>query len=571
MVVRNHTLSDVALGIIPPDTVITNGTVFNAFTGEFIPGQSIWIKDSFIAYVGPDHDYPRDNLTETIDVERMVVLPGLIDAHTHILYRSGVEEFIRFLIPSGVTAFITESMELAGIVGSDGIEHFVHALNDQPLRAYYTVPPNCGLTSSEEVNAIAPKVLEDYLRRPDCVGLGEVYWGNLFAPGRQGQRVRKLVDTALRLGKRVEGHSAGARGAKLQAYTALGISSCHEATTKAELMERLHLGLWTMIREGAIRKELSAAKELFHQNLDLRRLILTTDGLDPDGFITEGYLDAAVRRALKQGAPPSKLYQMVTINVAEHFHLDHLLGSVSPGKYADLTIIPSTEDFLPQTIMCGGAVIFADGVPLVEPRRTTFPESMFHTVAIDGYQLPFPPESGKVRAMESITRLVTQETIIDLDDEAQTKDVLMILALERRGRQKAFMGFLKGFGLLRGACGSTMCWDSVDMIVVGHDLHSMETAIGRLQEIGGGAVYAIDNEAVAEFPAPLCGIVSLAPMERIRDELNKLETMLNKNGVPWEKPLLTIDTLGSAAIPHLRITHEGYVRLKDRKVLSWKV
>jgi adenine deaminase len=106
------------------------------------------------------------------------------------------------------------------------------------------------------------------------------------------------------------------------------------------------------------------------------------------------------------------------------------------------------------------------------------------------------------------------------------------------------------------------------MIVVGCDTKSMETVIGRLKEIGGGAVYAIENEVIAEFPAPLCGVISLKPMQELRDEIKKLEENLRKNGVRWEKPLLTIDTLGTAAIPHLRITHNGYVRLKDRMVLS---
>jgi len=99
----------------------------------------------------------------------------------------------------------------------------------------------------------------------------------------------------------------------------------------------------------------------------------------------------------------------------------------------------------------------------------------------------------------------------------------------------------------------------------------MKTAIGRLKEIGGGGVYAIGDEVVAEFPAPLCGIVSLKPMERVREEVKKLEDSLRENGVKWEKPALTIDTLGTPAIPQLRITHNGYVRLRDREILTVEV
>jgi adenine deaminase len=133
------------------------------------------------------------------------------------------------------------------------------------------------------------------------------------------------------------------------------------------------------------------------------------------------------------------------------------------------------------------------------------------------------------------------------------------------------MGLLKGFGLQRGAYGTTMSWDMPDMIVVGCDTQSMETVIRRLQQIKGGGVYTIGDEVIAEFPAPLCGELSLEPMEVVRKEIRGLESALRKNGVKWEKPLLTIDTLGTPATPHMRITHRGYVRMKDRQILSWRV
>jgi adenine deaminase len=173
--------------------------------------------------------------------------------------------------------------------------------------------------------------------------------------------------------------------------------------------------------------------------------------------------------------------------------------------------------------------------------------------------------------MELVTGLVTKERIIDLEDPEESKDVLMLLALNRVGRQGSFMGLLKGFGLQRGAYGTTMSWDTIDMFAVGCDTHSMKTVIERLKEIKGGGVYAIGDEIVSEFQAPLCGFYSLEPMEILSQRTKQLEDSLKKNGVRWEKPILTIDTLGTPAIPHLRITHHGYVNLKDRKILSLEV
>lgn len=174
-----------------------------------------------------------------------------------------------------------------------------------------------------------------------------------------------------------------------------------------------------------------------------------------------------------------------------------------------------------------------------------------------------PARTGKVRVME----LVTQEKLIDLDVPTESEDIILILAMDRLGRGEAFMGFLKGLGLQRGAYGSTMCWDTTDIIVVGCDTRSMETVIGRLKEIGGGGVYGVGGEVVADFPAPLWGLVSLEPMEVVREQVRHVEESLRKNGVTWEKPMLIVDVLGSPAIPHLEISHEGYVRLRDQKIL----
>jgi len=577
---KRKRLSEVALGNIAPDTVVTNGTIFNVFTGEFIEQQSIWVKDGRIAYVGPDHDPAKGEKVVVIDTDGMVLLPGLIDGHTHTLNRIGIEEFTRHVIPSGITTVVTETMEFAPIVGKDGIEYVAKGLEEQPIRFYYTVPAVCSLTPSGEVNAPTNEELLPLLKDPRCLGVGEIYWGNIFLEGRQGERVRELVSVALGLGKIVEGHSAGARGRKLQAYACLGISSCHEPVNEDEVLERLRLGYSVMIREGTVRKELDGVKDIFRKKIDFRRLILATDGVAPEGFLDEGYLDAAVKRALKLGVPPAVTYQMVTINVADHFRLDHLIGSLSPGKMADILIIPSPDEFSPQLVMCDGKLIYRDGKSMVEPKKVFFPDYMFDTVKIHndflkGEALAQPvralAKAGKVRVMELVTRLVAQEKMIDLDIPGESEDLIMIVAIDRLGRGKAFTGLLKGLGLQRGAYGSTMCWDTTDMIVVGCDTRSMETVIERLKGIGGGGVYAVEGEVVAEFPAPLCGMVSLKSMEVVRKEVRQVEECLRKNGVPWEKPMLTVDTLGTPAIPHLRITHEGYVRLRDQKILPLEV
>lgn len=568
---RMKILSEVALGERAPDIFIHGGKIFNAFTRELIDKESVWIKDGKIAYVGPDSDPPKDEKTVEIDAEGMVLLPGLIDGHTHaVCNRYGIEEFIRYLIPTGVTTVVTELMETAAISGRDGIEYPIKSFEGQPVRFYYTLPPVCGLTPSEEVMAISKEEFLSFLQDPRCVGIGEIYWGNMFLEGNQSERLREWIAMTFPMGKVIEGHTAGASDRKLQAYTTYGFSSCHEPITEEEVLKRLRLGYWVMIREGSIRRELPGVKGVFQREMDFRRLILCTDGVDPQDFVEEGYLDASIKRALQLGIDPKILYQMVTINVAEHFRLDSLIGSISPGKMADLVFIPSLDDFSPRLILCNGKLIYKEGKSLVEPKPFYFPEYMFNTVNPGKVSLQRPSIQGEVRVIELVTRLVTQEKMINLDDPEASKDILMVLAIDRLRKGGSFMGLLKGFGLQRGAYGTTMSWDSPAMIVVGCDLESMNTVMERLREIQGGGVFAIGKEVVSEFPAPLCGLVSLKPMKKIKEEMKHLEESLRENGARWEKPTLTVDTLSTPAIPHLRITHRGYVRVRDRKLLDLK-
>lgn len=570
-VIAIHQFEDlykVSLGIEPPDIVIDNAVLFNSVTGELLPDSSIWIKGGLIAYAGQAIEANVGPNTSVIDVDSQVVLPGLIEAHTHVMSLVGLEEFTRFVIPSGTTTVITETIELATICGEKGFDCFIQGMRAQPIRFYYTISPLCGLTPDQEINAPSLEKYKRYLEDPLCLGLGEIYWANLLLQNEQGERVRQLAALTLSCGKRVQGHTAGASIKKLQAYTALGASSCHEPITEEEVLSRLRLGYWVMIRQGAVRKELDQVAGVFKRDVDKRRLIISTDSMDPHNFLNEGSLDGAVRRALALGIRPELVYQSVTINVAEHFKLDHFVGSLLPGRAADLVIIPSVKEYEPQLIMCGGEVIYQEGNSRVLPAKVEYPEEMFQTVMVSPQQIKLPSFRGRVRAIELITRLVTREIIIDLDDPQVAHDTLAILAIERTGRGGAFAGYLKRFGLREGAFGSTMCWDTTDLIVVGKDETSITSVVQRLQEMNGGAVLAKGQKIIAEYPAPLCGLLSVESMEKAADRIKDLENKLQGLGVEWENPLLTLVTLGTAAIPHMRITHQGYVRLKDRALLG---
>lgn len=499
-------------------------------------------------------------------------MPGLIDGHAHLI-RLFVPEFVRALLPTGVTSVVIEAMEYGATGGLAGIRPFIEALRGQPLRLFYTAPALCGLTEEEEPAPLQPQELDELLADPLCLGLGEVYWSNALLPGPQGIRVRELMARTLSAGKVVEGHTAGAKGARLDAYTALGVSSCHEPISVEEALEVYRRGLLVMIRHGGIRRDLARLRPLFDMPLDFRRFALVTDGMDPERLATRGYLDQVVREALDLGIAPHIVYRMASTNVAEHFRLEGRLGHLAPGRSADMVAISAPGEFRPVFVMVGGRLVFDRDEVLARPRPTTVAPAFVQTLGVDPERAldlvgppPFPPAAGSVRAIEHVTNLVTREVVLT-QQEARAMDLVPVLALERTGGEQGFWGFLAGFGLRGGAYATTPTWDTPDLVVVGRDEQSVRTALGRLVENGGGGVIARGHHVVAESRAPICAVASLDTAERVRADLRELAHALTKAGVPWEDPLLAVDTLTTPAIPHLRITHRGYVRLKDRSLL----
>ncbi len=243
-----------------------------------------------------------------------------------------------------------------------------------------------------------------------------------------------------------------------------------------------------------MRRELERVKGLFDRPIDFRRLILCTDSVDAVDILERGYLEDSLRKMLRLGVQPEVAYQMVTLNAAEHFRLDDRIGALAPGRMADIVVIPSPGEFSPQIVLCEGKMIYRDGRILAPPRRAPFPGNLLDTVNVQPFTFPSLPSRGKVRAIQLVTNLVTQESIIDLDEPGASKDLLMVLAVNRLGKEGSFLGFIRGFGLKEGALGSTQNWDTGDMVVVGCDPLSMITVIERLKEIHGGYVYAISKD-----------------------------------------------------------------------------
>ena len=571
-------LIQVALGKDQADLAIVNARLLNVYTGEILENYAVCIKGKWIAYVG---DKPEDKIgkkTNLIDADGKTLIPGLIDGHTHLAWLYTVTEFLNYTITGGTTSLVTETMEPFPVTGYAGVVDFLESTQDQPIKIFATAPFMASI--SQRARGISTRDLENLLARENVIGLGESYWQSVI---QEPDRMLSVYNETLRFGKTLEGHSAGARGNKLNAYIASGITSCHEPILAEEVIERLRLGMYVMVREGSVRRDLEAISEIKESGMDLRRLILVSDGVGPIDLIEKGGMEFVVQKAIDCGFDPIEAIQMATLNVAQHFGLDHLIGGLAPGRYADMVLIPDVDAIQAEVVISNGQVIARDGQQMVSPRKHHFSHESQHSIrlskpfAASDFAIPVAQESKEVnvRIIDMITDLVTREVNMQLpvvEGEIRAdidRDLIKVAAIDRTHIPgKTFVGLIKGFSLTAGAFACSGAWDSSDIIVVGAEETDMAAAVNRIHELQGGAVVCREGRILSEMPLPIFGIVSPQPIAEIASQMKAVKDAVAGLGVQFPNPILTIITLTGAAIPYLRICEEGLVNLKDGQTLG---
>lgn len=324
---KQKALIDVAVGTQKADLVVTNCRILNVYTGEILTDHAVCIKDKWIACIIRDEETRTGSETLVIDAKGMTVIPGLIDGHTHLANYFSAKEFLKYTIAGGTTCHVTETLEPAYVVaGIAGIIDFIESYQNQPVKVFNTAPVM--ISPSKNAGGISEKELELLLKRDDVLGLGEVYWQSVL---HDPETILPLMNSALALGKTVEGHSAGAKEGKLSAYVGTGVSSCHEPINVEQALERLRMGVYVMAREGGVRKDLEAISKIKDMGVDLRRMVLVTDSVSPKFLIEKGGLEYVAQKAINLGFHPVDVIRMVTLNVAEHFGIDHMVGGLHRG------------------------------------------------------------------------------------------------------------------------------------------------------------------------------------------------------------------------------------------------
>jgi adenine deaminase len=540
----------VARGDEPADLVIRGGRVFCVFTREWLE-QDVAIVDGVVAGLG---DYEG---VETLDAAGRHLVPGFIDPHLHIeSSKLLLDEFARLVLPLGTTAIVADPHEIANVLGTDGVHWLLDAAAGLPLDVYF-MASSCVPASSFESprRELSTGDLEGLLRRTHVIGLAEM----MNFPGVVSGSDSELAK--LGLAKHIDGHAPGLAGHALNAYAAAGIESDHEAATVEEGRERLRAGLWLLIREASSARNLRALLPLVAE-YGPHRMAFCTDDREPEHIADDGHINAIVRDAVAMGASPEDAIVMASLNPAVYHGLTHL-GAIAPGRRADILVLPDLESFVPDLVLKRGR-------PVVEIPPTEVPEWVKRTVhvgPIEARDLAIPWSGGWARVIglvpdQIITAALEDElTVADgvaVSDPA--RDLAKIAVYERHLQTgRVGLGFVRGFGLKRGAVGSTVAHDAHNMTIVGADDPSMLAAARRLRDLGGGLVVTDGDRVLAELPLPVAGLLSDRSLADVLDASRELAAAVRSLGVIFPQPVQMLAFLSLSVIPSLKITDRGLV------------
>jgi len=543
-------LAEVASQKRPADLVLRGGTVVDVSLVRLVPDCSLAVSAGRIVALGELADRCIGPTTYVLNCDGLVVSPGLIEPHTHC-HRLNLSELARLQVKSGVTTTILDVSELTYVAGMEAFRLMLAEARSAPGRVMLTVPPLIGADSVHEAQISNANSWIEFLDEPGVVGVGESYWAQIM---RGHPRTQALIAAALRRGLAVEGHAAGARLDKINALVAMGIGSDHEAISAQDAIDRLGLGLYVYVRCGATRDDLGLLADLPDWARQSDHLALCTDGVDPSDLSEGNSLNRVVEEAIRDGLPFVSAVRMSTAVPSRRFGFAPWLGALTPGALADIVVLSSDANFRPVHVFVGGSA----------PRETAapqYPKWVLDTVRVPKFDphLLSHPGRGRWRAIE----IAATEPLVTREIESEGENTLVVAAIDRIGTDRIFRGLLKGLGLRGASFASSAGPDSRVVLVVGDNASDMEVAIKTVVKMRGGICIVSDGTVAAHWQAHLGGQLSLEAAGKVSNQLKQIDAVLARFGCRLPNALVAIDSLTSPAVPHLRISAEGYFRVRD--------
>jgi adenine deaminase len=555
---------DQGRGVVPADLVLKGGRAFDLITGDLVETDIAICGDTIVGVFG-EYAGRRE-----IDVAGRILVPGFIDTHLHI--ESSLvtpHEFDRCVTPRGVTTAICDPHEIANVCGLPGIHYFLDSaaqtLMDIRANLSSCVPSTHMETTGARLEAADLVPLMDH---PGVIGLAEF----MNYPGVLMKDPGCLAKLEAFAGRHIDGHAPLLRGRDLNGYISAGIRTEHEATTYDEGLEKLRKGMRVLIREGSVSKDLHALVGLLTERF-APYVAFCTDDRNPLDIGEHGHIDHMIRTAIALGAPPLAVYRAASLSAAEAFGLKDR-GLIAPGKRADIAVIDSLEGCHASLALARGVVADAAafaGRAVTAPvarRSVKAPVVRAQDFRTGGNRVETPVIGilpGKI-ITEHLTFQIAPEDGDKRPDVA--RDLVKIAVIERHGvNGNLATGFVKGFGLARGAIASTVCHDHHNIAVVGVGYEDMALAANRLSEIEGGFVVVEGGRVLAELALPVAGLMSLLSFEEVREKLVALRAAARSLGVVLEEPFLQLAFLCLPVIPHLKITDMGMVDVDRFEVM----
>ena len=569
----------VAAGREAADLVVRGGVLVNVQSREILDGWQVAVADGRFAYVGPDASHCIGPDTEVIEANGRYLIPGLCDGHMHI--ESGMltpAEFAAAVIPHGTTTMFTDPHEIANVLGLKGVRMMHDEALMQPVNIY-TQMPSCapsapGLeTTGFEISA---EDVAEAMAWPGIIGLGEM----MNFPGVVNGDPKMLAEMAatMNAGKTVGGHYASPdKGIAFSAYVAGGAADDHEGTAEADAIARVRLGMKSMMRLGSAWYDVeSQITAITKKGLDPRNFILCTDDCHSGTLVNDGHMNRVVRHAIDCGCDPLIALQMATINTATHFGLERELGSIAPGRRADMILTSDLKTLPIEHVIARGQTVAIDGKITVDCPHFDWPDSARQTVhmgkMLGATDFEIKAPSGKNKVTAKVIGVVENQAPTEaLTADLPVKDgivegeggVCQIALVERhRATGDVVNGFVSGFGYTgQMAIASTVAHDSHHMIVVGTSRTDMALAANRLGEVGGGVTVWKDGRELSLVKLPIAGLMSDSPAAEVAAKADEMVAAMAACGCTLNNAYMQHSLLALVVIPALRISDLGLVNV----------
>lgn len=577
------TLSAVAQGIKKAELVIKNAKLINVCTHEIIENVSVAVSCDRIAMVG-DCEHCIGQETKVINANGKYLAPAFMDGHIHIessMLTAG--EYAKAVIPHGTSGIFMDPHEICNVLGLNGVKYMLEDAKRTPLKAMLTTPscvpavPGFEDTGSSINASDVAKTME----WDECVGLGEMmnFPGIIYS----NPDTHAIVGETLKAGKIVTGHySMPETGKGLNAYIASGVRCCHESTRAEDALAKMRLGMYAMFREGSAWHDLKeVAKSITEHEIDSRFACLISDDTHPHTLQENGHLDYIVKRAIQEGIDPITAIQMVTINVAQCFGLDHEMGSVAPSKCADFVLIDNLNECHVTDVFIDGEHVAENCAPTYEFAPFSYPFEATHSVHLDkvtaaDFKMHAKGKTNKVHAIELIPAKVgtfDRHVVLKSDDGLlhadPEQDVLKAVVFERHHKTGTKgMGFVKGLGIKNGALAQTVSHDAHNLLVVGSNDEDMAIAANALIECGGGMVAVCGGKIVGIVELPIAGLMSDLPLEKMSEKIASLEKAWKDLGCSLPSPFMTMALVPLACLPEVRLTNRGLVDCRTFELID---